>query len=545
LGITLYNLNGGAPTEVESHGACNGCSCSYPDHPTNIAYWETGYWIRTNEDGSTESATASEMQHGADASCTYTCCTGYCTNSKGGRYCCSSGCACGSCSPAQSADLGYVSRMYNQAISSYEGALDERDRLMYALMDCNMMPNDYYIYKNYISSNSNNTYHVSNGRYHTTTYNLTMYERFLKDFPDPTVDINYEETTTYRSDYDIDFDISHPAAKVVSDPVETSRTFSKEEKWADYCDSGVESEAACENDLGGLSKNSYNEPLKYWLCSGTGGTCRDIKLQFPINTVTNIMVDKEFGFYQDETFVTQVYTGVVRNTPSTLGYWIDLDEHIYPVGVLRLTGEYEMNVVYDDINAANRKIEFKTSELLCGYKVINDLSKFDCDDSYHECYDCVGSEDCYPDEGKTNLNLGVYFRTIDLTDVFPNSQYSPSNTNTLPSTTRRNIGQNWTTSNAVQVIEEIQKLGDKVYTEKPIQYKVTLTPANIKEIQKSNKLKENEGGYLNYSLINCGSSLHCESSFLKNELKEILGNKYEDLYQKNTRTGLYDYDYRR
>ena len=100
------------------------------------------------------------------------------------------------------------------------------------------------------------------------------------------------------------------------------------------------------------------------------------------------------------------------------------------------------------------------------YKVINDLSKFDCDDSYHECYDCVGSEDCYPDEGKTNLNLGVYFRTIDLTDVFPNSQYSPSNTNTLPSTTRRNIGQNWTTSNAVQVIEEIQKLGDKVYTEK-------------------------------------------------------------------------------
>lgn len=531
---SLYNLAGGSPTKTEEGGGCKICACEGAPHPTFYAEWKTGYWIITNDDGSTSPSVAEVTQTGTPAKCTPRCCYRGC--GKNGTACCNY--CCGTCTNATSADLDYVRRNYNSAIRSYEGALDERDRLMYILMDCNMMNSKDSIYTNYISSNSNNTYHVSNGKYHTTTSKLTMYDRFLQDFPDPTVDMTYEE-----QDYSYEFDLSEAnlvkIEREVSEPIETSRTFSKEEKWADYCDSGVESEEACQNDLGGLSSSSYNEPLKYWLCSGTGGTCTDIKLTFPINTIVNITVDKEFGYYQDEDFYTQVYTGQLRNSPSSLGYWIELENHIWPVGVKRLTGDYDINVTYDNINATNRRIEFETSDLLCRYHVINDLANFKCDDSHHECYDCVGSDDCEtsPDPEK-NLSLGVYFRTIDLNDIFPNSQYSRPTTISNP-LHRRNIGKNWI--NEKDVIDDIQDLGDKVYATKPIQYKVTLTPAAIKLIQKSNKLKEGEGGYLDFSLINCGSSLHCESNFLKNELKDILGNKYEDLYKTNTRTGLYDY----
>ena len=133
--------------------------------------------------------------------------------------------------------------------------------------------------------------------------------------------------------------------------------------------------------------------------------------------------------------------------------------------------------------------------------------------------------------------MGVYFRTIDLTDVFPNSQFSPSNQNNIAAS-RRRIGSNWNTSNAHKVIDNIQKLGNEVWNNKP-QYVITLTPSMIKDIKNYNK----GTNYLDNSL-KCGSNLYCTSNFLNEELKNIMGNKYEEYYDKDSTiklNSLYNY----
>ena len=132
--------------------------------------------------------------------------------------------------------------------------------------------------------------------------------------------------------------------------------------------------------------------------------------------------------------------------------------------------------------------------------------------------------------------MGVYFRTIDLNDVFPNSVYSP-NYNNRPQSVRP-IGKNWTINNAKQIVEQIQKLNTAIWQEKP-QYEITLNRETIAEIKKHNK----RTNYQNYSLTCNG--LSCTSDFLSNDLKEILREKYDKLYKKDTtikQNELYNYN---
>jgi len=305
--------------------------------------------------------------------------------------------------------------------------------------------------------------------------------------------------------------------------------YNQSDKWADYCS------GECENDLSSLSKTSYYENnLLYWVCSGSegGANCDDDTAKvFPNNTITYIQVESETLHYQKQDFYTQVYTGKVDTMPNDVGYWIPLEPHVWPVSANRPSGEYDISIEYYNLGDQNRVVKFNSGDLTCGYKVKNDLNVYDCDDGYHICYDCDGP--C-PDDGN---DMGVYFRTIDLTDVFPNSQFSPSNQNNIAAS-RRRIGSNWNTSNAHKVIDNIQKLGNEIWNNKP-QYVITLTPSMIKDIKNYNK----GTNYLDNSL-KCGSNLYCTSNFLNGELKDIMGNKYEEYYDKDSTiklNSLYNY----
>ena len=91
------------------------------------------------------------------------------------------------------------------------------------------------------------------------------------------------------------------------------------------------------------------------------------------------------------------------------------------------------------------------------------------------------------------------FRTIDLNQIF--------NDTILP--------KNWSGENAIQVINEIQSVGDNIWVDKDPFYSITLTPETIKKIKSYNNDKEKYDGYLDDSL-SCSAYNNCNSTFLDN-----------------------------
>lgn len=335
----------------------------------------------------------------------------------------------------------------------------------------------------------------------------STYKKIMNYTPKNTISIDYEENTKYGENYEVDIKNDSTPTKVVE------RTYGLNSSWSSYC-------SGCEGDMSNLSKESTNEHLTYWECSGSqsNAICKDATSKvFPTNKVANIVVEKETLHYQNAQFYTQVYTGKVSTNKNNVGYWIKMEPHVYPVGINRKTGEYGIEVKYSNLGGnTNRGVKkFNGGEFTCAYQVVNDLNIFDCDDGYHEC----------PEPSDDKNDLGVYFRSIDLNDVFPNSVYSP-NSQVLHST--RKIGTNWKTSNAEQVVKEIQKLGDNIWNKTP-QYVITLSPSMINQIKKYNK----NTSYLDYSL-QCDSKLHCTSDFLEDDLRDIMSGKYDDYYFKDS-----------
>ena len=156
----------------------------------------------------------------------------------------------------------------------------------------------------------------------------------------------------------------------------------------------------------------------------------------------------------------------------------------------------------------------------CKYKVINELNVYDCNDGYHECYECPDGEECYtcPDgencetgPGDYDYSFGVYFRSVNLDDLFPNSKFSKYS---VPITSERKIGYNW--KNSKDVVDAIQSI-DNIWAPDHLDYSVTLTPTAIRNIKQYNKDAEN---YLDNSL-SCDNSLFCSSKFLSSKLEDL------------------------
>lgn len=72
----------------------------------------------------------------------------------------------------------------------------------------------------------------------------------------------------------------------------------------------------------------------------------------------------------------------------------------------------------------------------------------------------------------TSKGLMYFYRTIDLDDIFPNSNndYSEKNLAIF-----REIGSNWSSEKGVDTQEEIEKTGEDVYLEDNLEYSYTLT----------------------------------------------------------------------
>lgn len=349
------------------------------------------------------------------------------------------------------------------------------------------------------------------------------YNKVMDYNPKNTINIDYAENFEYDQGYDINIKNDSTSNEVVK------RTYANSSAWSSFCGKD------CNGNLSNLSGSSNNVTLTYWDCSGseTSAICRNIGVNIPQNRLANIEVERETQHYQSNEFYVQAFTGLVSTKKSNTGFWLSLkdnDKHLYPVSSVRRSGNYGIKVTYSNLGDPKSTRKMANGNYTCSYDVVNELTIYDCDDNYddHTCK-CLDGTDCSKNvDGQ--VGMGVYYRPISLNDVFPHSSYSPTVGGTINVNTR-NIGENWTTAKAVQVVKEIQSSGDNLIVDKKPQYVVKLTPTIMKKIRSYN----DNTTYLDNSIYKCDDNLICYSSFLDKDLKNIMGSSnYRILYSKDS-----------
>lgn len=480
---------------------------------------------------------------------------------------------------------------YYKASQAYKDALEKRDELLYQIQDCNFVRtgNNEVTSKSTTDPSANNpvTYtkndYTTNGKYYVSTdeavrgkgneqqyctgnycvnrgvadskitspndFNnfravITSYK--TNDFV--TVDYYENYADKNKEDYKIgNSGATNPKQYVKVDGKTykelDSMTFGSSSNYiADYC-------GACSNQISGNFKNLPHTPsydqLDYHICSGSELTakCERKILNIPNSYVASVFVDNESRYYTNSKFSAQLFTGKVKLTNEIYSNknWVELEDYIYPVSAYRQSGEYNINIEYHNLGEQNRVVKVNDGDFTCKYKVVNNITNYDCDQSEdHRCYDCSILGNC--DDNDVNVNrsyLGLFFRSIDLNDVFPNSIYSPNKVGVL---TSRPIGLNW--ANASSVITEIQTKGDNVIIDDDVnpkwRYKVTLNSTNIKNIRNYNAQKaKSENGYLDNSLSCDKSTYRCFSTFLSGNINsgQAVTNTIGNL------DGVYEYDW--
>lgn len=349
------------------------------------------------------------------------------------------------------------------------------------------------------------------------------YNKVMDYNPKNTINIYYAENFEYNQGYDINIKNVSTSNEVVK------RTYANSSDWSSFCGKD------CNGNLSNLSSSSNNTTLDYWDCSGseTSAICSNKGVSVPQNRLANIEVERETQHYQSNEFYVQAFTGEVDIEAGKTGYWFylnDNDKHLYPVSSVRRSGNYGIKVTYSDLGDPKSTRKMANGNYTCSYDVVNELTIYDCDDNYddHTCK-CLDGTDCSKNvDGQ--VGMGVYYRPISLNDVFPHSSYSPTVGGTINVNTR-NIGENWTTAKAVQVVKEIQSSGDNLIIDKKPQYVVKLTPTIMKKIRSYN----DKTTYLDNSIYKCDDNLICYSSFLDKDLKNIMGSSnYRILYSKDS-----------
>lgn len=565
----------GLPTEViDCGGGCSGCchGDSHPDACGDWAYlWYDNTYGNTNSVGGVSTPSANLTETGDAAVCASRRCTstdsnGYCTN-----WVCD-----GLHKQAKTAQqMGYskqdVINGHRAAIAAYTGALDYRQSLIQKLFDCNFYDDGEVA--RYFASSDPSTYTVSywqQGSHNTTPVKSNTYHQILQNYAPNSelIDLRYDDQTGTNgagslrdegSDYNVWFDKEIQPA-IGTEGIEENKGYKTSAESNDPNDSTVC--GGCDDPIHDSLSDTPKDDEEYgvidgreftfWVCyeHTSGGYCRDessIISLMPKNYVANLEVTREIGYWQKTRFSTEIFTGKVVEGSAGL----QLPEKSWPVAISTLTGDYNIFLKFSKFGDEKRKngtlkLEFY-DDVNCAYTVVNEMTKYDCDDGYHECYDCddpsTPENECYPngeDPNKNKLDLGFYFRSIDLDDMFPNSVYSPNQTLLNPN---RPIGSNWNTQNAIQVINKIQDLGEGYLGGgKEPEYSVTLTPAMRKQISKNNR-EIYKANYLTPSTLNCNhSTAICQSTWLQNDLRNILEDyNHGDYYVQNdnSRNNLY------
>lgn len=442
----------------------------------------------------------------------------YATSRSSGSYSCRGGtCSCwASCSPVAWSD-SVVRSPFNSAYSSYRNALSERNSLINKIKDCNLQSGNI----------TTTTYIYATGHNEavspTITSEQSVYGKITNLFtPNNTVSITYQDGEEMGYNYTTVGSYGGVLSSIYRYGDKSSVT--------DYCNT-----TNCSGNLMTLlSSESKSETLNFWVCTGSensaechseNGNGSAGNISVPSNKIVDLTVEKEGGYYQGTEFTTNLFTGTISTTKSQ--NTISLGDNIYPVYLNQPTTKDKwIKVDYSQITTDignyvfNKSVSGGGDTYTCSYDVINETTMFTCHDEFHVC-----PPDSIIGEDSDKKSMGVYFRTIDLENVFTTS-YIPSN---------------WSTNRGNAVISNIENIGDDIWNNVEPMYTIVLTPSNLSSIKKYNNQMENFGsGYLN--MPDCDENYLCSSPFFNS-----YGSTLSE-YIKNPKTGnnsyLYYYSYR-
>ena len=476
---TIYNnTGGGIPTDViEMPDSSTNCCGQYGKGIENWQYVWEGPWpynscsLVGENSINCAGSSAATTDEGLEALSWDTTCCGY--DDDGCISCCT---GCGK-QDATEGDYYKVISTYNAAVRSYKAALEKREKLLMDIQNCNLLKySDFtYLPEEYYVAASAGTYKYSFSEQDTAYYKIVDDYDF-----NSTIEIEYEDDYSPMIYIDKDEPIQHI----------TTQGWCKDCEYETYCPS-------CSSEPAINSSMSVKPDLRRIVCEGseTGAKCEIKPTRIPNNHAANLTTSKEQHFWQSAKFYTQLYTGTVSTVPDGQGYWIGLDDYIYPITLNKQNGSYGVYVDISNIGAASRpeNIKIDDQEFKCAFEVINETTMYECDPRIENCYvECDPREEICDEYDEPKVGLGMVVRSVDLTDLFP---------------TDRPKGMNW--ENAANVITAIQSLGDDIWTAKQPQYTIDLSPTNIRNIKNYNSYTD----YMDYS-ISCDSSLNCTSNFL-------------------------------
>ena len=475
---TIYNnTGGGIPTDViEMPDSSTNCCGQYGKGIENWQYVWEGPWpynscsLVGENSINCAGSSAATTDEGLEALSWDTTCCGY--DDDGCISCCT---GCGK-QDATEGDYYKVINTYNAAVRSYKAALEKREKLLMDIQNCNLLKySDFtYLPEEYYVAASAGTYKYSFSEQDTAYYKIVDDYDF-----NSTIEIEYEDDYSPMIYIDKDEPIQHI----------TTQGWCKDCEYETYCPS-------CSSEPAINSSMSVKPDLRRIVCEGseTSAKCEIEPTPIPNNHAANLTTSKEQHFWQSATFYTQLYTGTVSTAPNGQGYWIGLDEYIYPITLNKRDGSYGVHVDISNIGAATRpeNIKIDDQEFDCAFEVINETTMYECDPRIEVCYQCDPIVEVCDEIDDPKVSLGMVVRSVDLTNLFPTS---------------RAIGMNW--KNATNVINAIQSLGDEIWIDKQPQYVIDLSPSNIRNIKNYNNYTD----YMDYS-ISCDSTLNCISNFL-------------------------------
>lgn len=415
----------------------------------------------------------------------------------GWGHCESCDCECDS----KEGDPGYVEQNYKVAVNSYRRALELREKLLADIQNCNVM-------EKFIYEPRDQKYYVAQGE---DTYTYTGYNNVYNEL-----------VSSYTFDSNVDITYEDENSELISVGKSGTSLIGVQQGWTkaeNVCSSCGEL-----NLSGGLSTKEEERLV----CTGseTGANCDVVGTEVPDNLATDLKITKEQTYWQSAKFYTQIYTGKVSTSSNGQGYWIQLDDYIYPIELNKKNGVYGVWVKYTQLGSLK---QFPDVDFTCAFEVINESTIYECD----PLYDDYCEIECDPSNGEKcdiedypYAKLGFVVRSIDLNEMFPNDS--------------RPKGMNW--ENSLNVIKAIQELGDTVYTTSKPQYTIHLTKENLKNI-KSYNAGTNYGDFsITCNSFNCTSDFLTDLSNNSNYAKKVdLLKRVDDNMKKDSEGNWYKY----
>ncbi len=267
----------------------------------------------------------------------------------------------------------------------------------------------------------------------------------------------------------------------------------------------------CKDETGNLcyGYDSANDETSYNYPSNRAGELKTYTLfkgkniKVPTNDFARFEVTAEINYYNNNKYQVDYGSGEVflGNTNADLmtlaNYSYPIDKNAYNLNACKTSiedGKYHRCTVNQFLNP----LTFYRNDN--AYKLtINDKNQF-------KCYVDVEMPTLHCDPSKKNCNIsnGTIYRNVDPANLFPSGNLKENS--------------NWSTEKGLKAKEDIESSSDELKTdEKYLDYSITITPSQIKNIKEYNETNSN---YVDELIYNCdkdpvdGIYYNCNSYFM-------------------------------